>query len=78
MVFMVLLAIPAFGPLLPGMTSAWVKVLPSYGIVEGLLGAAVYDRGWAETAPCLGLIIAWDIVIVGSGLLVLKKKVKTL
>jgi ABC-2 type transport system permease protein len=78
MIFMVLLAIPAFGPLFPGMTSPWVKVLPSYGIVEGMLGTVIYGRGWAESVPYLVWIIAWDIIIVGSGLLVLKKKVKTL
>ena len=78
MIFMALLAIPAFGPLFPGMASPWVKVLPSYGIVEGMLGTVIYGRGWAETMPYLALIIVWDIVIVGSGLLVLKKKVQTL
>lgn len=78
MIFMVLLAIPAFGPLFPGMTSRWVKALPSYGIVEGMLGTVIYGRGWADLVPYLVLIIAWDIIIVGSGLMVLKKKVETL
>jgi ABC-2 type transport system permease protein len=78
MIFMVLLAIPAFAPLFPGMASPWVKVLPSYGIVEGMVGTAIYGKGWVESAPYLALIIVWDIVIVGSGLLVLKKKVEAL
>ena len=78
MIFMVLLAIPAFAPLFPGMASPWVKVLPSYGIVEGMVGTAIYGKGWGESAPYLALIIVWDIVIVGSGLLVLKKKVEAL
>ena len=78
MIFMALLAIPAFGPLFPGMSSPWVKVLPSYGIVEGMLGTVIYGRGWTESAPYLVLIIAWDIIIVGSGWMVLKKKVETL
>jgi hypothetical protein len=46
--------------------------------VEGMLGTVIYGSGWAETMPYLALIIVWDIVIVGSGLLVLKKKVQTL
>jgi ABC-2 type transport system permease protein len=78
MIFMALLAIPAFGPLFPGLASPWVKVLPSYGIVEGMMGTVIYGRGWAESVPYLALIIAWDIIIVGSGLMVLKKKVVTL
>jgi ABC-2 type transport system permease protein len=78
MIFMVLLAIPAFGPLFPGMTSPWVKVLPSYGIVEGMLGTVNYGKGWAESMPYLAMILVWDIIIVGSGWMVLKKKVQTL
>jgi hypothetical protein len=78
MIFMVLLAIPAFAVLFPGMASPWVKILPSYGIVEGIVGTTIYGKGWGGSAPYLGLIAGWDIIILGSGLLVLKKKVETL
>jgi hypothetical protein len=60
------------------MTSPWVKVLPSYGIVEGLLATVIYGKGWAESLPYLVPIMAWDIIIVGFGLMVLRKKVETL
>ena len=36
------------------------------------------ETGGDFTVPYLALIIAWDIIIVGSGLMVLKKKVVTL
>jgi ABC-2 type transport system permease protein len=78
MIFMVLLVIPAFAVLFPGMASAWVKVLPAYGIVEGIVRTTIYGEGWAESAPYLALIALWDTIILGSGLLVLKKKVETL
>lgn len=78
MIFMVLLAIPAFAALFPGMASPWIKILPSYGIVEGMVGTTIYGKGWGESAPYLALIAVWDIIILGSGLLVLKKKVETL
>ena len=78
MVCMVLLAIPAFAALFPGTASPWIKILPSYGIVEGLVGTTVYGKGWSDSVPFLVLIIVWVIIILGSGLLVLKNKVETL
>jgi ABC-2 type transport system permease protein len=78
MIFMLLLAIPAFAVLFPGMASTWVKILPSYGIVEGMVRTTIYGKGWAESVPYLAHIAFWDTIILGSGLLVLKKKVETL
>ena len=78
MIFMLLMTIPAFAALFPGSASPWIKALPSYGIVEGLVGTTIYGHGWNETAPYLALIAAWDAIILGSGMLVLKKKVETL
>ena len=78
MLFMMLLVIPALTVLFPGLASPWIKMLPSYGIVEGMLGTTVYGTGWREFIPHLALVAVWDIIILGSGLLVLKKKVETL
>jgi len=78
MIFMVLLVIPAFAALFPGMASPWVKILPSYGIVEAMVGATIYGKGWGESTPYLALIAVWDSIILGSGLLVLKKKAEAL
>jgi ABC-2 type transport system permease protein len=78
MIFMVFLAIPAFAVLFPGMVSPWVKILPSYGIVEMMVGTTVYGKGWGGSVPYLVLIAVWDTIILGSGLLALKKRVEAL
>jgi len=78
MIFMIFLAIPGFAALFPGMASTWVKILPSYGIVEIMVRATVYGKGWSGSAPYLVLIAAWDTIIIGSGWLVLKKRVEAL
>lgn len=76
--FMLLLAIPAFALLFPGTASNWVTILPSYGIMEGIFGTTVYGRGWGGSLPYLALTAIWDTIILGSGLLVLRKKIVTL
>jgi ABC-2 type transport system permease protein len=78
MLFMIFLVIPALTVLFPGLASPWIKILPSYGIVEGMLGTTIYGNGWQEFLPHLMLLAAWEVIIVGSGLLVLKKKVEAL
>jgi ABC-2 type transport system permease protein len=76
--FMMLLVIPALKALFPGLASPWIKALPSYGIVEAMMGATVYGKGWKAFFPHLSLVVVWDAIILGSGLLVLKKKVEAL
>lgn len=78
MLFLLPLSIPAFSVLFPGAASFWVKVLPSYGIVETMLGATAYNLSWSALGPELGAALAWDVVLLAVALLALKRKVETL
>ena len=77
MAFMVPMVVPAFAVLFPGAPSAWVKVLPSYGVVRALVGATSYGYGWAETLPYLGMAAAWSVALGAAGALALGKKVES-
>jgi ABC-2 type transport system permease protein len=78
MAYMIPLMIPAFGALFPGTASAWVQALPSYPLVDGLVGVSTYGAGWAETLPELGALLAWCVVLFALGWIVLKRKVETI
>ena len=78
MVFLIPLMIPAFGALYPGSASGWVKVLPSYGLVQAIVGVATYGEGWREVLPDLGMLLAWCVVLFGAGFFILKRKVESL
>ena len=78
MVFLIPMMVPAIASIFPGTASAWVRVIPSYGVVQGIIGVTAYEKGWAGLTPDLGLIIAWVIVIFSAGLYILKRKVETL
>jgi len=41
MLFMIPLMIPAFGALFPGSTATWIKVLPTYGLVDAVVPSDV-------------------------------------
>ena len=78
MAFMIPLMIPAIAVLFPGTAAAWVKVLPSYGLVQAVVQASAYNAGWAEVLPYLGMLLAWCVVAFAAGLIILKRKVETL
>jgi ABC-2 type transport system permease protein len=77
-VLLVPLAIPAVTVLFPGSTAVWVKALPTYGVMETFVGATAYGESWAELWGPLGLAALWCVVSFGAGLLVLRRKVRTL
>lgn len=78
MAFMIPLMIPAFAALFPGTASVWVRALPSYPLVKGLVDVTTYGAGWSDTLPELAALAAWCVALFGLGWFVLKRKVQTL
>lgn len=72
------LMIPVFAVLTPGTETLFAKSMPSYALVKGLMDATVYSRGWSDLAAHMGLLAAWDAVLLGVGLTVLKRRVAAL
>lgn len=72
------LLIPAFAALLPGSAAAWIQIIPTYPIIDVLVGATVYGATWAESWGSLAYATAWLVVVFGAGWLVLKRKVESL
>jgi ABC-2 type transport system permease protein len=78
MAYMVPLLIPAFAALFPGTASAWVRALPSFPLVQGLVDVTTYGAGWSETLPELAALFAWCVGLFGLGFVVLRRKVQSL
>lgn len=78
MAFMIPLMIPAFSALFPGTASAWIRALPSYPLIDGLVEVITYDQGWADVLPQLGLLLAWCVGLFAIGWVVLKRRVETI
>ena len=78
MLFMIPLMIPAFAALFPGTASAWIRAIPSYPLVQGLVNVSTFGEGWSETLPELGILVVWCGALFALGWMVLKRKVQTL
>ena len=78
MLFTVPLLIPTFSVLMPGSVAPWVRVLPTYPIVDVLVGSMVYGATWSDSWGSLAYAAAWLVVLYAAGLMALKRKVETL
>ena len=78
MALMIPLMIPAFGVLFPGTQAAWVRLLPSFGLVDAVVGVTTNGDGWGETAPALALLAAWGAASFVAGSAILRRRVASL
>lgn len=78
MAFMVPMLIPAFAVLFPGTAAAWVKVIPTYPIIEVLYRSTAYSATWADSWQLLAYAAIWLVILYGWGLVTLKRKVESL
>jgi len=75
MAFMIPLAVPAIGVLFPGSATGWVKALPSWGLVDGLLRVSAYGEGIGSLGTQLVALAVWCVVAFVAGWIVLKRRV---
>ncbi len=76
--FLIPLAIPAFTALFPGTPAWWVQALPTYGVIEALVGATAYGQSWTDLWNYVALAAVWCMALFGLGLFVLRRRVRTL
>jgi len=69
-----LLSLPAIGIVLPVLTTEWVKILPSYYLIETVYQAAVLNVGWAGVGSNLLILLAFALAFMGLGIVVLRRK----
>lgn len=78
MLFTIPLLIPGFAVMFPGTAATWIRIIPTYPIVDTLVGAFNYGATWSDSAGSLAYAAAWLVVLFGAGLFALKRKVETL
>ena len=73
---LVILIIPSLGIMIPGAITRWVKAIPSYYLVDAVHRVANYGSGWGDVWNSLLILLAYTVVIVGVGILVLRRKLQ--
>jgi ABC-2 type transport system permease protein len=71
---MILLLIPAFGIMFPGPVSNWIKVIPSYHLIDTVNKAVNYNIGWSECWDNMLILLGFDILVIILGIIILKRR----
>lgn len=74
MLGMIVLMVPAVAVLFPGSASEWVKLFPSYYLVEVFDRIATYGDTLSNVWKNLGILVAFDIAIFPIGILLLRRR----
>lgn len=70
----VVLAIPAFNVLLPGLTTDWIKAIPSYYLVDAVHRVINLDAGWAAVWSNVLILGAFSVAFLSLGVLALRRQ----
>ena len=76
MLAMILLAIPSFNILLPGLTTNWIKVIPSYYFVDTVYRVMNFNAGFSQVSASLMVLLALAVAFFGLGVLALGRKLQ--
>ncbi|MFQ5753979.1 MAG: ABC transporter permease [bacterium] len=69
------LCIPAFTVLFPGAASGWIKVIPSFYLVDILHRAVNFDIGWSGNLNNILYLLGFNVFFVFLGMMTLNRKV---
>ena len=73
---MIVLFIPAFTVIFPGPVSGWIKVIPSFFLVDILHRAVNFNIGWIGNLNNILFLVGFDVIFVLLGIITLKRKVE--
>jgi ABC-2 type transport system permease protein len=76
MLAIIVLAIPSFNILLPGLASNWIKIIPSYYLVDIVHRVINFDAGWRQMGPNLLALTVFSAFFFGLGILSIRRKLR--
>jgi ABC-2 type transport system permease protein len=71
-----ILNVPTFGVLFPGTVSDWAKVIPSYYLADTFHQAVNYGAGWGDLWQNLVILLGFDALFVGLGVIALRRRLR--
>ncbi len=78
MLFTIPLLIPTISVMFPGSAAPWVRLIPTYPVIDVLVRSTIHGAGWADVWPSLLYATAWLTMLYGAGVVALKRKVESL
>ncbi len=74
MLAMLILAIPAMNVLLPGLTTDWIKIIPSFYLVDAVHQVINFDASWGAVWSNVLILAAFAAVFLALGIVALRRQ----
>jgi ABC-type multidrug transport system permease subunit len=74
LLILVILMVPGFGTVIPGLISGWAKVIPSYYLTDTVSRVANYGAGWGEVSLNLSILAAFTAAVIWAGMAALRRR----
>jgi ABC-2 type transport system permease protein len=71
-----ILAIPSFVIMLPGIASEWIKLIPSYYLVDTVFRVINFEAGWSDVAINLIALLGFTLLFMVLGIYTLRRKLR--
>lgn len=69
-----LLALPTLSIVLPGLSTGWERLIPSFYLTDTVFQATNFAAGWAELASHLLILAAYAVAFMALGIFVLRRR----
>jgi ABC-2 type transport system permease protein len=74
MLIFVILMIPGFGAVIPGLLSDWAKVIPSFFLTDTVNRVVNYGANWSDVWVNLAILTGFTAVVVYAGMATLRRR----
>jgi ABC-2 type transport system permease protein len=68
------MSLPAFSVLVPGLTTGWVRIIPTHYLVDGVYRVVNHGAGWADMSQNLLALLLFSVVFLALGVIVLRRR----
>jgi ABC-2 type transport system permease protein len=74
MLAILLLLLPSFTILVPGLASNWIRLIPSFYLADTIYRTVNFGASWGDAAQSLVLLLAYATALMALGVVVLKRR----
>ena len=74
MLVILILAIPALNVLLPGLATDWIRIIPSFYLVDAIHQVVNFDASWGAVWSNVLILAAFAVVFLGLGVMGLRRQ----
>lgn len=74
LLLLIILAVPGFGTVIPGLISGWAKVIPSFYLTDTVSRVANYGAGWGDIWLNLVILAAFTAIVIRLGMATLRRR----